>query len=407
MSRRHVVGVVAAGSLVVGLAFVGGFALAREAAVTRATGRAFATLPRATFAAAARRGRPAGRRLEGSSLLLVTLAGLRADTPGCLGGDPEATPSLDRLAAGGTRFARAWAASPSLEPSLRTVLALPGPERPPAAGAPPRRSLAEVLAAAGARTETIAVAGPAPPWATAGFEEVHADVGPEELAGQVAALREASLGGGAWLLWVHLPGPAAAVDPAAPPEAAREAYGRAVRETDALLGSLLEAVEPGPRDVVAVVSLHGTVFEESGPAGARDLAPGATRVPVVAQGPEDQPAGQVVRGAVGLADLPATLLDLVGAPSREVGGQSLVVQGVLAPAGRRLVVTTGSAGDGVAAAATWGRLRLVLPGPGAEPALYDDVADPAGLRDLAADRPELVERMRERLESVLSARDPT
>ena len=55
-------------------------------------------------------------------LLLVTIDGLRADRVGAYGHTPTETPAIDRLAAEGTKFLRAYTVSSSAGPAQVSIL---------------------------------------------------------------------------------------------------------------------------------------------------------------------------------------------------------------------------------------------------------------------------------------------
>ena len=59
---------------------------------------------------------------EGPSVLLITLDTLRADRLGCYGHPADATPHLDRLAAEGVLFRRAFCHTPLTIPSHVTIM---------------------------------------------------------------------------------------------------------------------------------------------------------------------------------------------------------------------------------------------------------------------------------------------
>ncbi len=66
---------------------------------------------------------PAAERpvATGPSVLLITLDTTRADRLGCYGNAQQATPNLDRIAAGGVLFRRAFAHTPLTIPSHATI----------------------------------------------------------------------------------------------------------------------------------------------------------------------------------------------------------------------------------------------------------------------------------------------
>src|SRR6185295_16677303 len=71
------------------------------------------------------RGRPAPPRpgaCAGCNVLLITIDTLRSDRVGAFGGALGLTPTLDRLAASGLRFTRAYSSAPLTLPSQTSIL---------------------------------------------------------------------------------------------------------------------------------------------------------------------------------------------------------------------------------------------------------------------------------------------
>src|SRR6478752_2081971 len=64
---------------------------------------------------------------DGCNLLLVTIDTLRSDRVGAFGGPADLTPNLDRLAADGLRFTRAYASAPLTLPSHTSILTAVSP----------------------------------------------------------------------------------------------------------------------------------------------------------------------------------------------------------------------------------------------------------------------------------------
>ena len=60
--------------------------------------------------------------VRGCNLQLITIDTLRSDRVGAFGGPPGLTPNLDRLAADGIRFTRAYASAPLTLPSHTSIL---------------------------------------------------------------------------------------------------------------------------------------------------------------------------------------------------------------------------------------------------------------------------------------------
>src|SRR5713101_2251319 len=58
----------------------------------------------------------------GCNVLLITIDTLRSDRVGAFGGPPDLTPNLDRLAAEGLRFTRAYSSAPLTLPSHTSIM---------------------------------------------------------------------------------------------------------------------------------------------------------------------------------------------------------------------------------------------------------------------------------------------
>lgn len=88
-----------------------------------------------------------------TNVLLLTVDDMNGDTPGCCGGPPQVTPTVDRLAAEGIVFHRAHVAIAVCQPSRSVLLTGRYPHRNGAEGFNPIRDdvplLTEVLQAAG------------------------------------------------------------------------------------------------------------------------------------------------------------------------------------------------------------------------------------------------------------------
>lgn len=99
-------------------------------------------------------------------------------------------------------------------------------------------------------------------------------------------------------------------------QVAIDAYDECVAELDHQIGALLDALEArGVLDetLVIITSDHGEQFGEHGHFGhGLTLFDEETRVPLLLSLPGRVPAGRVIKTPVTLADLPATVLDLLG-----------------------------------------------------------------------------------------------
>jgi arylsulfatase A-like enzyme/Flp pilus assembly protein TadD len=278
----------------------------------------------------------------GFNILLVTLDTTRADRIGCYGYAPASTPVLDRLAAGGVRFAEAVTVAPETLPAHATLLTglLPWNHgiriNSESRLGSQHVSLAKVARARGYQTAAFVSAFvlDARFGLDQGFDHYDDRVDTTKGGAFASGVNERRAGSTtdaalAWLrsrdrsrpflAWVHY---FDAHAPYEPPEpfASRfpgAAYDGEIAYVDAQLGRLLEGLDAtGARDktLVIVVGDHG---ESLGDHGERThsvfLYRSAVRVPLVFWSPGLFPRPEVVDGTiVSLADLAPTLLDLLG-----------------------------------------------------------------------------------------------
>ncbi|HSL18893.1 MAG TPA: sulfatase-like hydrolase/transferase [Methylomirabilota bacterium] len=371
--------------------------------------RGLASIVLAAAAMAAAGEQPAGP----PDVLLVTLDTTRADAVGA------ATPVLEALAARGTRFTTAIAPAPLTLPSHATLLTALDP---PAhglrsnggevlpAGHP---TLAEALGEGGRATAAVVGSrildrrfGLA-----RGFDhyddrmqaEVIGEYGyPERDARAVTDAALAWLAGPGserpFFLWVHYYDPHAPYIPPSPFEGAgdRAAYLGEVAFVDRQLGRLLEALPRGPEGTLVVVAGdHGEALGEHGERGhGIFLYRAALEVPLILAGPS-VPKGLVIGEPVALRRVAPAVLRLAGQPGHALARQPglPLAGGGSAPAGPVFAEATLPR-----TAYGWAPLRAVVAGglklvdaPRRE--LYDLAADPGEGRNLAADRPDDVDRL--------------
>ena len=351
-----------------------------------------------------------------SSILLITLDTTRADRLGCYGYAEARTPVLDRLARQGVLFERAYAPVPLTLPSHATMLTgLYPPEhglRINGQGALPEGlpTLATEFQAAGYDTAAFIAAfvlnrkfG-----LQRGFETYNDDLSLADpgLEGEHryrdgrlvvdAAIR--------WLrprsrepffCWVHL------FDPHYPYLTHEDRYGEefADRPYDAELAYVDEQIErlistleeSGALEhtTIVVVGDHGESLGEHG-----ELAHGMTlydatlRVPLLVVPPGESRPGIRVAEPVSLVDLAPTLLDLEGlSPLPRTSGRSLTA----ALRGEPLTSSPSYAEtDEPYHEAHWSPLRAIISGQwkyirSPRPELYDLLADPDELQNLAGE----------------------
>jgi len=276
-------------------------------------------------------------------VLLVTIDTLRADAVGAYGGE-AATPVMDRLAAEGILYERAYTSAPLTIPAHATVHT---GQRPPRHGVRDNGdfvlsdgavTLAEALKAAGYRTAaSVGAAVTSRKWGfSQGFDAYFDEMGEQEIGNEwwVERSGEAVVADAlGWLeapppvgeaadaprfLWVHLFEPH---HPYEPPEPYASDYQDApylgeVAWTDAILGRLLEGIELD-ETLVVVVADHGEGLGERGEDRHGILLHNATtRVPMIIR-PHDGARERRVARPVGLVDIAPTVLAAVGAPPLE------------------------------------------------------------------------------------------
>jgi arylsulfatase A-like enzyme len=199
-------------------------------------------------------------------------------------------------------------------------------------------------------------------------------------------------------------------DPTFPPtpedvDAFNGLYDGEVRYVDSFLDGLLDTLRTLGLDrdtVVLFTSDHGEeIFEHGNFDHGDTLYDEVMRVPFILWGPGRVPAGRVVDTPVALVDVVPTLVELAGGAvsgqdGGELQGRSLVPLLSSEEIGDRLLFAEGYAEESVPLAAAWdGSVKLILRGADLEEAeLYDLATDPSEQVDLAAERPETVERLR-------------
>lgn len=287
-------------------------------------------------------GRPPAVRADPAkrlNLLLVTIDTLRADRVGAYGSNRRLTPSLDRLAAGGVTFTRAFAHTPMTLPSHANILL---GRVPPDHGVHDNANfivpgefltLAEHLGGQGYATGAFVGGFPLDSFfgldqgfsvyddsfgkQETGVREADARGG-ERKAGEVWTSAQKWLRGqpGPWFLWVHF------YDPHYPYEApepygtkfAGSPYDGEVAYADAILGDLLDDLRVRGLEastLVVCVGDHGESLGEHGESTHGFLAYNATMwVPMVIRAPGLPP--RVVGQNVSHVDVFPTVCDVLG-----------------------------------------------------------------------------------------------
>jgi choline-sulfatase len=368
------------------------------------------------------------------NVVLITLDTTRADRLGSYGYTSAATPHLDRLAAGGVRFAQAVSPAPLTLPAHASLMTGRNPYAHGvrnnghfvlAADVP---TLAERFAAAGYDTAAFVSSfvldrqfGLARGFAT--YDDALDP--PRGLADSLELERRGDrtvAAAAAWLaarpasparpyfLWVHLYD---AHDPYTPPASYRASfegrpYDGELAFQDAMVGDLLGraghgAAGGGP--LVVVAGDHGESLGEHGESThGLFVYESAVRIPLLVSWPGVL-APRVVDPVVGLVDVAPTVAALAGvAPFEGVDGRSVVA----------LVDGVADAAPSPAAYAEtyfpqffmgWAPLRSVRDGQwkfidAPDPELYDLAADPGEQRNLYAAQPATARALRRQLETL-------
>ena len=296
--------------------------------------------------------------LHGYNVLLVTIDTLRADRVGAYGGG-ALTPAIDRLAASGIRFSRAYSHVPLTLPAHTSIFtgltpATHGVHNNGAAGVEAHvPTLAEVLHGAGYRTAAFigAFVLDARFGLNRGFDvyddHVGSDSGPIDFAFAERPADRVTKAAGDWILspaaarqapwftWVHLFDPHAPYH--APEQRAADPYDNEVAFADAQLGILLERLRAAgqlDRTLIIVLADHGESLGEHGEATHGLFAYNATlRIPLVIFGPSL--GQQVVDAPAAQMDVMPTILELIGLDeTMPMDGRSLLhaIRGESAPA---------------------------------------------------------------------------
>ena len=306
---------------------------------------------------------PAGV-LRGSNVLLVTIDTLRADHVGAYGSALGLTPTLDRFAREGARFAVTYAHVPLTLPSHTTIMTGLYPFANGVRdngsfrfdGAHP--TLAVTLKQAGYSTAAFVGAfvldrrfG-----LNAGFDQyddrMHGSGSNLEVVQRTAEqvlepatewiLKPSAISHQPWFVWVHLYDPH---EPYAAPEPFASRYGAdpyagEVAYADAALGTFFERLRAAgalEHTLVVITSDHGESLGEHGERTHGLFAYDATlRVPLVVWAPPTiRPI--VVTSPARLVDIMPTVLDLVGvgAPARLDGRSARPLIGGDPPADER------------------------------------------------------------------------
>ena len=353
------------------------------------------------------------------NVLLVSLDGLRADHLGCYGYSVPTSPTLDRLAREGVRFARCNSQAPWNFPALFSMMGADFPsvlwaEQP--IGERARRYVADplmlpaVLKSAAYYTGAITEGGPAGPEGGLhqGFDTYRVVTLPSiEETCRVACAWVQEHAEDRFFLFVQSyevyrrpeRGPFAPRGPGEQ-ELAIAAYDSSILHADAVLGVLcakLEALNLLDRTLLIVTSAHGWEF---GPAAQKNEIPGRLpggfgqtlsqsllHVPLIMRAPALAPPGRTIEYPAALMDVLPTVLGLLGfeapkeLPGRAGANLAALVRGDAATLEERAIFSEATCWGPERKAILAGRYKLVYtPTPWRTlPAAEKRMRTPAGL----------------------------
>ncbi|MEQ8762975.1 MAG: sulfatase-like hydrolase/transferase [Planctomycetota bacterium] len=377
-----------------------------------------------------------GKDPRPTSVLLITLDTTRADRLGCYGRAGAGTETFDRLAETGVLFEQAYTAAPITLPSHTSILTGTYPthhgvhDNGSFRAAPTLVTLAEILQEEGYRTGAFIASFPLDSayGLDQGFETYDDAYGAtksrlrtefaERPASAVVDSAEAWLSklsdDEGFFAWVHCFDPHA---PYAPPEeAARrhpdDPYQAEIDFMDEQLGRLSKALEASNRlddTLIVVVADHGESLGEHGEVTHAALIYNPTvRVPLILSGP-GVPSSRRITATARTIDILPTVTDLLGLDApRAVQGRSL-----------QSLWSSDSEDSRTAYLETywpklhqgWSPLEGLVDGEwklirapevqGDSSELFDILADPAELEDLAAAKGPRASELNERLSSLI------
>ncbi len=348
----------------------------------------------------------------GCDILLVTVDALRADHVGAYGYARPTTPNIDRLAARGMRFDRAYASAPTTSFSITSLMAGRNIRPTIVKGAPMPAMWADHARTAGYATfaafpaEVLRVDDRFAALRTRsfGFVQVFELTGETVAAHDELARTLTSAGADRPVFaWVHALEPHSPyvqhADHAMPGDGDIDAYDSEFAAVDAIVGKLIDLMRTRERCAVTILTGdHGESFgEHDAVSHGTHVYEEQVRVPLVVVGPGV--ASGVSRAPAQLIDLVPTVLSAIGRPrpagvlGRDLGptlaGRSAPSEAYAFAETSRYTMTA------------VGNDRLICDREARGCSLYDIVADPGENRPIRA-RADRVRVLR-KLTSVLQA----
>ena len=360
------------------------------------------------------------------NVVLITLDTVRADSVGCYGNTRVKTPAIDGLARNGLRFERCVAQAPLTLPSHTTLLTGTFPpfhgirDNGGAIVPPGLETMAEVFKGRGYETAAFVAAYVLDSrWGlNQGFDTYFDQFdltrrqggSPLDVQRPANEVIDAALPwleqkkAGKFFAWIHLYDPHIPYQPPAPydKDYADQPYLGEVAFADAQIGRLLSFLEAnGLLDHTFIVFAgdHGEALgQHEEKTHGFFVYQETLRVPLIISTPFAKLAGKVSTRSARLADVLPTVLDMCGLPSpAQVQGTSLAGEfrgksaGPAEPAYAESYYPRDHFGWSELRSVQDDRYQLIV-APDLE--LYDIVADPGELTNVAASKPDVVRTMR-------------
>ncbi|MBA2305656.1 MAG: sulfatase-like hydrolase/transferase [Acidobacteria bacterium] len=365
---------------------------------------------------------------SGPNVLLVTIDTLRADRIGAYGHAGARTPTLDRLAREGVRFADATAHAPLTYPSHVAILTgrYPGNFGVRLNGMTPlpdaATTLAERMRTAGLTTGAVlaSVILDKSSGLSQGFDDYDDAITGSNAAMVVLADLQRTAGAvtrtasgwiarqqSPWFLWVHYYDPH--LPYAAPRASGRAAtsdpYDAEVAYVDQQLGALLRTIDR-TRTAIVVTADHGEALGEHGEDDHGYFIYDATlRVPLIVAAPGLTP--RVVTEQVRSIDIAPTVAGLAGVPSDRAGYDGEDLQPLLKGGARRNIPVSMAESWYPRMHFGWSELRSARVGEwkfiaAPSPELYDLRNDPGEAKNVVRSKPQVGSRLAADLHKVTS-----
>jgi choline-sulfatase len=352
-------------------------------------------------------------------IVLITIDTLRVDRVGAYGSKTVLTPAIDSVAAHGIRFDAAYSTVPLTLPSHLSILSgrLPVehsvrsndgyrvPDNVPL--------VAEALEHSGYRTAAFVGSSVlrSSTGISRGFQLYDDDMGQaaERPGGEVVrrtidwlqSIKEEP-----FFLWMHLNDPHLPYNPPEPykSEYKDHLYDGEVAYADHCVGSLMAELDRlglSKRVTVIVAADHGEGLGDHGERSHGVLLYDSTiHVPLIIRPAARMPSPVTVNQPVTAAQIAPTILLLAGLPNNSAIPGLLDREAKPSMAVAETLYLAQQLGWSAMYAARSGPFKLI---DAPKPELYDVETDPGELHDLAADKPEIMQKLREELRANLTS----